>query len=112
MGALERLELTYRASHKASELAGGQAQRVAIARALANDPALLLADEPTGNLDSVSSEGIMGLFEELNSSGTTLIVVTHDANVATRADRTVEMRDGRAFTGREPDKQRGPGEEL
>ena len=54
----------------------------------------------------------MGLFEELNSSGTTLIVVTHDANVATRADRTVEMRDGRAFTGREPDKQRGPGEEL
>ena len=112
MGALERVELTYRASHKPSELSGGQAQRVAIARALANDPALLLADEPTGNLDSVSSEGIMGLFEELNSSGTTLIVVTHDANVATRADRTVEMRDGRAFTGREPDKQRGPGEEL
>ena len=112
MGALERVELTYRASHKPSELSGGQAQRVAIARALANDPALLLADEPTGNLDSVSSEGIMGLFEELNSSGTTLIVVTHDANVATRADRTVEMRDGRAFTGREPDKQRGPGEEI
>ena len=112
MEALERVELTYRASHKPSELSGGQAQRVAIARALANDPALLLADEPTGNLDSVSSEGIMGLFEELNSSGTTLIVVTHDANVATRADRTVEMRDGRAFTGREPDKQRGPGEEL
>ena len=112
MGALERVELTYRASHKPSELSGGQAQRVAIARALANDPALLLADEPTGNLDSVSSEGIMGLFEELNSSGTTLIVVTHDANVATRADRTVEMRDGRAFTAREPDKQRGPGEEL
>ena len=112
MGALERVELTYRASHKPSELSGGQAQRVAIARALANDPAMLLADEPTGNLDSVSSEDIMGLFEELNSSGTTLIVVTHDANVATRADRTVEMRDGRAFTGREPDKQRGPGEEL
>ena len=112
MGALARVGLTNRARHKPSELSGGQAQRVAIARALANDPALLLADEPTGNLDSVSSEDILGLFEELNSSGTTLIVVTHDANVATRADRTVEMRDGRVFAGREPDKRRGPGDEL
>ena len=112
MGALARVGLTNRARHKPSELSGGQAQRVAIARALANDPALLLADEPTGNLDSVSSEDIMGLFEELNSSGTTLIVVTHDANVATRADRTVEMLDGRVFTGREPDKRRGLGDEL
>ena len=110
MGALERVELTYRASHKPSELSGGQAQRVAIARALANDPAMLLADEPTGNLDSVSSDDIMGLFEELNSSGTTLIVVTHDANVATRADRSVEMRDGKVFTGREPDRRRAAGE--
>ena len=112
MGALARVGLTNRARHKPSELSGGQAQRVAIARALANDPALLLADEPTGNLDSVSSEDIMGLFEELNSSGTTLIVVTHDANVATRADRTVEMLDGRVFAGRESDKRRGPGDEL
>jgi putative ABC transport system ATP-binding protein len=110
MEALERVGLTDRASHKPSELSGGQAQRVAIARALANDPAMLLADEPTGNLDSVSSEDIMGLFEELNSSGTTLIVVTHDANVATRADRSVEMRDGKVFTGREPDRRRVPGE--
>jgi putative ABC transport system ATP-binding protein len=112
MEALQRVGLTDRARHKPSELSGGQAQRVAIARALANNPALLLADEPTGNLDSVSSEDIMGLFEELNSSGTTLIVVTHDANVATRADRTVEMRDGRVFAGREPDRRRVPGEEL
>jgi putative ABC transport system ATP-binding protein len=112
MEVLERVGLTDRGRHKPSELSGGQAQRVAVARALANDPTLLLADEPTGNLDSVSSEDIMGLFEELNSSGTTLIVVTHDANVATRADRTVEMRDGRAFDGRELDRRRVAGEGL
>jgi putative ABC transport system ATP-binding protein len=110
MEALERVGLTDRARHKPSELSGGQAQLVAIARALANDPALLLADEPTGNLDSVSTEDIIGLFEDLNSSGTTLVVVTHDANVATRADRTVEMRDGRVFTSGEPDERRVPGD--
>lgn len=110
MEALERVALTDRARHKPSELSGGQAQRVAIARALINDPAMLLADEPTGNLDSVSSEDIMGLFEELNFSGTTLIVVSHDASVASRADRTVEMRDGRVFTSREPDRRGASGE--
>jgi len=112
MEVLERVGLTNRARHKPSELSGGQAQRVAIARALANNPALLLADEPTGNLDSVSSEDIMGLFEELNSSGTTLIVVTHNTNVATCADRTIEIQDGKVFTGPEPDKRRESGERL
>src|SRR5215213_3322545 len=112
MEVLERVGLTNRARHKPSELSGGQAQRVAIARALANNPALLLADEPTGNLDSVSSEDLMSLFEELKSSGVTLVVVTHDSNVATHADRTVEIRDGKVFAGREPNKQREPEEEL
>ena len=112
MKVLERVGLTNRARHKPSELSGGQAQRVAIARALANNPALLLADEPTGNLDSVSSEDLMGLFEELKSSGVTLVVVTHDRNVATHADRTVEIRDGKVFADREPNKQREPEEEL
>jgi putative ABC transport system ATP-binding protein len=112
MKVLERVGLTNRARHKPSELSGGQAQRVAIARALANKPALLLADEPTGNLDSVSSEDLMGLFEELKSSGVTLVVVTHDSNVATHADRTVEIRDGKVFADREPNKQREPEEEL
>jgi len=112
MEVLERVGLTNRARHKPSELSGGQAQRVAIARALANNPALLLADEPTGNLDSVSSEDLMGLFEELKSSGVTLVVVTHDRNVATHADRTVEIRDGKVFADREPNKQREPEEEL
>src|SRR5215208_3901930 len=112
MEVLGRVGLTNRARHKPSELSGGQAQRVAIARALANNPALLLADEPTGNLDSVSSEDLMGLFEELKSSGVTLVVVTHDRNVATHADRTVEIRDGKVFADREPNKQREPEEEL
>ena len=95
LGALERVELSNRADHKPPELSGGQKQRVAIARALVNRPAIVLADEPTGNLDTKSGEGILDLFRELKAEGTTLIMVTHDMEVATHADRIVEVRDGR-----------------
>ena len=93
--ALERVELSDRVDHKPPELSGGQKQRAAIARALVNRPAILLADEPTGNLDTRSGEGILDLFGQLNADGTTLIMVTHDMEVAARADRIVEVRDGR-----------------
>lgn len=95
--ALERVGLSGRTKHKPTELSGGQMQRVAIARALINEPSLLLADEPTGNLDSVSTEAIMEVFEELHASGVTVMVVTHEAEIAARGGRTVEIRDGRIF---------------
>jgi putative ABC transport system ATP-binding protein len=91
---LERVELADRMEHKPTELSGGQMQRVAIARALVNRPAIVLADEPTGNLDSSSGKGIVALFDELYAGGQTIVMITHDAAVARVASRVVQIRDG------------------
>ncbi|HXB57786.1 MAG TPA: ABC transporter ATP-binding protein [Vicinamibacteria bacterium] len=97
---LRRVELQDRMDHKPTELSGGQMQRVAIARALVNRPAMVLADEPTGNLDSGSGQGIVGLFSELHAGGQTILMITHDQAVARVASRIIQIRDGQIVEDR------------
>ena len=98
MEALERVGLRARANHKPTELSGGEQQRVAIARALVNNPTLILADEPTGNLDTVSTAEIISIFRKLNQEGITVVIVTHEADIASQTQRAIRLEDGRIIS--------------
>jgi len=104
MEALERVGLGPRAKHKPTELSGGEQQRVAIARALVNDPALILADEPTGNLDSASTEEIISIFHQLHKEGITVAIVTHEADIAAKTQRIIHLHDGKVASDGRVDK--------
>lgn len=110
--ALETVGLADRADHHPNQLSGGQQQRVAIARALVNEPALVLADEPTGNLDSRTSVEVMGLFQQLNDRGITIVMVTHELDIAAYAKRNVVLRDGRVLQDGPVEKRLVAGEQL
>ena len=97
--ALERVGMAHRAKHLPSQLSGGQQQRVAVARAVAGEPVILLADEPTGNLDSKNGEAVMELLRELHQAGATICMVTHDPRYARHADRSIHLFDGRVVDG-------------
>jgi putative ABC transport system ATP-binding protein len=112
MKTLEMVGIAQRADHTPNQLSGGQQQRVAIARALINDPVLLLADEPTGNLDTRTSVEILGIFQRLNEQGITILMVTHENDVAHFAKRVVVMRDGRIVSDRLVENRSSAEEEL